>query len=208
VHRSIGIVFTLALAILPQSPWAAEATGEEIYRQCAICHGAQGEGGKEGEYPRIGGLPQAYIERQLHHFNSGKRANKPMDPVLERQLADDAALTRIAAYVAQLPEFTPPPLVPSPEVLADFDSPEEFDELGEEIFVNSCAECHGDDGRGREDKEAPPLINRYPAYLRKQIEDFVAGHREHEHATKMFGELYPEEIDSLLVHLGRMAKED
>ncbi len=36
-------------------------TGEEINEVCAGCHGEYGEGGKEGEYPRIASMATAFI---------------------------------------------------------------------------------------------------------------------------------------------------
>jgi len=185
---------------------ADDLLGERVYQYCKSCHGAAGQGGEEGKYPRIAGLPQAYVERQLENFKLQKRANKPMVPVFKQQLFDEKAISGVAAYLAKLPEPSMVPFEPSAQLLADFDSREEFDELGQELFETACDQCHGDDGRGRADKDAPPLINHYPAYIRKQINDFAAGRREHEHATKMFGELYEEEVESLLVYLGRLGK--
>jgi hypothetical protein len=49
-------------------------------------------------------------------------------------------------------------------------------------------------------------VNQYPTYIRRQIEDFGAGRRAHEHSKKMFGELYPEEVDSLLLYLAKLGR--
>ena len=40
---------------------------------CANCHGAHGEGGGEGLYPRLAGLPAAYLRRELALFRDGVR---------------------------------------------------------------------------------------------------------------------------------------
>ncbi|RKZ97040.1 MAG: hypothetical protein DRQ43_03535, partial [Gammaproteobacteria bacterium] len=56
-------VFIIAFLLIPLSH-AAEidlALGEEINELCAGCHGEYGEGGKQGEYPRLAGLPASYI---------------------------------------------------------------------------------------------------------------------------------------------------
>lgn len=200
-------VLVIWITGLPFAAPALPITGESIYQYCTECHGPAGEGGKAGEYPRIAGLPQGYIERQLNAFKQRKRVNKPMLPIFEATRFDSKAASEIAAYVAQLPEPLPAleTFEPSAERLAEFDSREEFDELGRDVYVGTCDQCHGKDGRGRADKEAPPLVNQYPSYLRKQIVDFAQGRREHEHAEKMFGELYEEEIESLLVYLGRLS---
>lgn len=186
-------------------PVAADSEGKSIYQHCKNCHGVAGEGGKAGKYPRIGGLPQDYIERQLANFKSGKRVNKTMVPIFKNWKFDSDAMAIVAAYVAQMPVSAPAPFEPSAERLAEFDSREDFDELGETIYDENCAQCHGDEGLGRSDKEAPPLVKQYPVYLMRQIGYFISGQREHEHAKKMFGELYEEEFDALLSHIGKLS---
>lgn len=186
-------------------PAAADPEGKAIYQHCKNCHGVAGEGGKAGKYPRIGGLPQDYIERQLANFKSGKRVNKRMVPIFKNWRFDSDAMSTVAAYVAQMPVSAPAPFEPSEERLAEFDSREEFDDLGATIYDENCAQCHGDEGLGRTDKEAPPLVKQYPNYLFRQIAAFIAGEREHEHANKMFGELYEEEIEAVLTHIGKLS---
>jgi cytochrome c553 len=195
----------LIAAVLPAAA-ADTGMGEQIYAHCQTCHGERGQGGKNGEYPRIAGLPQAYIEKQLNQFKTRKRMNKPMLPIFKNWRFNQEAMAAVAAYVHALPvdRSVIEAYVPAPEVLADFQSREEFEELGRELFQGTCDQCHGEDGRGRADKESPPLVDQYPAYLRKQIGDFAGGRREHESAAKMFGELYAEEVDSLLVYLGKL----
>jgi cytochrome c553 len=64
-------------------------TGKDINGVCAGCHGDVGQGGKEGQYPRIAGLPVTYIYRQLKLFQQNTRPNLPMlEHVQERQLSD------------------------------------------------------------------------------------------------------------------------
>jgi cytochrome c553 len=203
----IGPVVLLPLLFFAASALADTSLGENVYQHCSSCHGPDGAGGKGGEYPRIAGLPQAYIERQLENFKLRKRINKPMLPIFKNWRFNQEVMAAVAGYVNALPQPRIPPFEPSAERLADFDSREEFDALGRELFEGTCAQCHGEDGRGRADKDSPPLVNQYPTYLKKQIGDFVGGRRQHEHAEKMFGELYEEEVDSLLVHLGRLAEQ-
>ena len=77
----IATVFLIVGIVLPagQSGTAAEATdiktdmvdleyGQEINETCAACHGEFGEGMPDGEYPRLAGLPQGYIAKQLRDF--------------------------------------------------------------------------------------------------------------------------------------------
>src|SRR3546814_5681787 len=43
---------------------------------CASCHGAQGDG--HDDIPRLAGLPDGYIAKQLADFTEGKRDNDTM----------------------------------------------------------------------------------------------------------------------------------
>lgn len=179
--------------------------GENIYKHCKLCHGKEAEGGK-GKYPRIAGLPQDYIERQLSAFKHKKRINKPMIPIFGNFRFNQDAIASVAAYLAQLPvpDVRAQRYEPSAEALELFDSREEFKLVGEELFQGNCAECHGETARGRKDKESPPLVNQHPRYLLKQIRDFAGGVREHKHARKMFGEMDPEEHEAIVTYLSRM----
>ena len=72
-------------------------TGRDINGVCAGCHGDDGQGGKNGEYPRIAGLPLAYIYKQVKLFQQNARPNLPMlEHVHERQLSDQEILDRFS----------------------------------------------------------------------------------------------------------------
>ena len=145
-------VMGMAAAVSTPAIPAGEPSGESLYAHCSNCHGSEGEGGQGGKYPRIAGLPQAYIERQLEAFKNRKRINKPMLPVFKDWRFDQRAIRAVATQVAAMPTDTLdiPPFEPSEAALAEFDSREEFDTLGEDIFVENCAQCHGENGLGRE----------------------------------------------------------
>jgi cytochrome c553 len=209
----ISTTFLCASALLgfgfsPMNLVADDAVGKSIYSHCKSCHGDQGIGGKGGKYPRIAGLPEAYVAKQLSDFKQRKRSNKPMLPIFSNWRFDQQAIEAVSVYVAQMPEADVNVLgyEPSSALLASFDSREEFEQLGLELFEGTCAQCHGDDGRGRADKDSPPLVNQYPEYIKRQIGDFANGRREHEHAAKMFGELDEEEVESLLVYLTKLGQ--
>ncbi len=75
---------TIGLCGMLSNGWAAD-TGETIVQgvpgkmtACATCHGAHGEGGGDGVFPRVAGLPAAYIETQLKAFRDGGR-REPVD---------------------------------------------------------------------------------------------------------------------------------
>jgi cytochrome c553 len=101
------------LALL--NAWAAD-TGESIVVQgvpgkvvaCATCHGPRGEGGGEGLYPRLAGLPAAYTEAQLKAFRDGGRSSPLMSPMVTG--LSDADFSAVATYLErQQPPFAAAP---------------------------------------------------------------------------------------------------
>ena len=53
--------------------------GKSAYAVCVTCHGANGEGNTALNSPKIAGLPDWYVERQLHNFKNGIRGVHPKD---------------------------------------------------------------------------------------------------------------------------------
>ena len=112
----LGVVCIL-LAGMALPPGArATASGEVIALQgisgvvppCATCHGPQGEGGGEGLYPRVAGMPAAYLRRQLTMFRDGMRASPLMSPMAKG--LTDADIAGVADYYSgQAAPFLPPP---------------------------------------------------------------------------------------------------
>jgi cytochrome c553 len=203
---SVALPLVLATLALPLSA-AEEITGERIYAYCVDCHGKRGEGGDGGTYPRIAGLPQAYVDRQLHAFKTQSRRNKPMVPIFTHHRFDDEVIAVVSAHVAG---FTPPtlslwPYEPSRAALDAFDDKAAFATAGTEIYDNSCAGCHGDDARGDDSGETPPLVVQYPAYLKKQIGDFARGERRTPPGGRC-GEVSPAEAEAVIAHIVELGK--
>ena len=58
----LNAAIALVLMAAPAGASAADLqNGEEINEVCAGCHGDLGQGGKEGEYPRLAGQPAAFF---------------------------------------------------------------------------------------------------------------------------------------------------
>lgn len=188
--------------------------GDEINQVCAGCHGEFGEGGKEGEYPRLAGLPALYLEQQIKLFKTEKRDNMPMRPYMKdkEMLAED--IPSIAAFLSQIelmskmPDFDEGTSSYDKLLIAKrvFNIPRvEGDiELGEEMYVLDCQLCHGKQGKGKEDSETPPLAGQYTQYMVLQIQNFINGTRWHEYAEELFAELEAEEINDILAYLSVM----
>lgn len=169
--------------------------GERIYQsECSKCHGAAGQGGKAGEYPRLAGLPEGYIAAQLRAFRDRIRRNKPMIPVLKAGRLHDRGLEAVAAYLTNLP-------IPTANEVEVPPAPKGNLELGKGLYVTDCALCHGHDGEGKEDTDNPPVVRQYPSYLIKQMVDFRNGKRWHEYGKQLFGEAAPDELDAMLSYM-------
>jgi len=182
-------------------------TGAAVYDYCESCHGKGGTGGEGGKYPRIAGLPQAYIDKQLHDFKARRRINKPMIPIFKHHRFDAEIIDLVSAHIAGMP---PPglslwPYEPSSDALAAFASRTAFAEAGERIYADRCSRCHGAEGTGDAAQKAPPLIDQYPAYLRKQIGDFATGQREHR-AAQYCGAIGPAEAEAVIHRLVELGK--
>ena len=188
--------------------------GAEINELCAGCHGEFGEGGKSGEYPRLAGLPAAYIIQQLHLFKEEKRKNMPMRPYANDREMPNEDIPSVAAFLAQIklsnkmPEFDETVSAYEKLLIAkkvfNISKVEGDFELGEELYIDDCQLCHGKFGKGKEDSDTPPLAGQYTEYMTKQIDDFAKGERWHEYAEPLFAEMEEDELQAIMAYLSTM----
>lgn len=91
----------------PRIKDANPARGSALYKTCAACHGANGEGNEGTKAPPLQAQSDWYIATQLMSFRKGARGSHPEDAMggLMRSqaamLPDDQATRDIAAFVAQ-----------------------------------------------------------------------------------------------------------
>ena len=82
--------------------------GKALYVLCQSCHGSSGEGNKTLNSPRLAGLQDWYVARQLRNFKAGIRGTKSGDKFgmqmrpMAISLTDDEAINNVAAYIATL----------------------------------------------------------------------------------------------------------
>lgn len=139
---------------------------------CLPCHGADGQGKPEIAAPSIAGLPVWYIEGQLQKYRTGLRGSHfddlegmRMRP-MSLTLGSSADVTAVATYASKLRSIQPPT---SQGMGGDAAK-------GAPLFA-ACATCHGSDGKGMEEKQAPPLTEQYDWYLVRQLQKFKDGVR-------------------------------
>ncbi|MCC7405342.1 MAG: cytochrome c [Bdellovibrionales bacterium] len=170
------IKYVLSTALVGGLLWdvsalAAPDRGQSLFKLCAACHGAQGEGRQNLLAPAIAGLPQWYLENQLNKFRDGSRGSHPSDYAglkmrpIARMLRYEGDVSSIAKYVAELKPVKPPMTFTTGNAAN-----------GGTTYA-TCAACHGADGKGQQAMNAPPLAGQSDWYLLAQINNFKHGKR-------------------------------
>jgi cytochrome c553 len=169
--------------------WAADgalkgdpAAGKTKSATCAACHGADGNS-TNPEWPKLAGLPEGYIFKQLQNFKAGKdaeggRYNASMAPMVEPLTEQDMA--DLAAYFSS--QTTTPGK--ADQALAP---------LGEQVYkggnasngVPACAACHGPTGSGNPAANFPALAGQQVTYVKNQLNSFRTGARANDNGKMM-----------------------
>jgi cytochrome c553 len=168
-RRSHVWVFASGLLLAGPASWAA--TPPEV-ASCAACHGANGMGNAAAGYPRLAGLPAAYLADQLRYFADGTRNNAVMSGMAKPLSA--AQITALADYYAKLKPSGQPASMPSGAAAAE----------GERLALRgdwdkgipACYRCHGPGGVGV-GENFPPLVGQSAAYIEVQIKAWKDGSR-------------------------------
>jgi cytochrome c553 len=87
-----------------QGPPELLPRGRALYeKDCAVCHGVQGEGRPELFHPMLASQHYSYLVHELERIRDGERGNSnpAMPPILKQYSPDDQRA--VAAYLAQLP---------------------------------------------------------------------------------------------------------
>jgi cytochrome c553 len=164
---------TLVMTLSGCRPDGATPTqpGKALYAACQNCHGLDGAGNTKLAAPAIAGLPQWYVERQLDKFRTGIRGAHPDDleglrmRPMSRQMKTEDEVRAVAAYVAAMPKKVADPSVEGGDAAAGAAS------------YAVCLACHGADGKGNQQMNAPPLVGQHDWYLVAQLKKFKGGLR-------------------------------
>jgi cytochrome c oxidase subunit 2 len=139
--------------------------GAANYAVCSACHGQQGEGNLQTNAPKLAGLNDWYIRRQLQHYQSGVRGTTPGDQFgvtmgpMSQTVLDPAVRENVLAYINTLPDRSVPASVTGDA------------EHGAKLF-ETCSVCHGEEGKGRWGTNAPRLAGMSDWYLERQLHYF------------------------------------
>ncbi|MBS0371170.1 MAG: c-type cytochrome [Proteobacteria bacterium] len=169
--RSLAFCLSASLLALPLQAGAAD--GEAIIQQgganpaampCMSCHGADGKGMAAGGFPRLAGLPEAYIAKQLADFKAGRRENPLMQPIA--QALGDAEVAAVAKAYAAKPKVN---VKPGPVERPKEGSGAWLALRGAwDRHIPECTLCHGPSGVGVGDV-FPPLAGQSAEYIEAQL---------------------------------------
>ncbi|MFC3651617.1 c-type cytochrome [Dyella humi] len=180
----IRIVLLAGCALIANSVLANTPDGATIAQQgnghgvapCMACHAPDGGGQAAAGFPRLAGLPQAYLRKQLDDFANGSRSNATMQPVAAG--LGDAERDAVAAYYSRLSvPNTTPGAAPSGETA----------QLAQTLATRgrwssglpACEQCHGPGGIGVGD-HFPPLVGQSSVYLGNELRAWQQGSRRND----------------------------
>lgn len=187
----IAVVVFVLLSALGSTVVAQEGqSGREPFddRYCMTCHGIDGIGNVGVQAPRLAGMEDWYLERQLKLFRDGLRGIHPEDVegVAMRPMAaklTDASIRDIVGWVGSW-DYVPAPI----SITGDAGR-------GEQLYA-SCAGCHGSDAMGIESMGAPQLAGQNDWYLVTQLKNFKASLR-----GDQSGDTYGQQMRSMVTVL-------
>jgi len=169
--------------------------GESAYAVCVTCHGANGQGNKALNAPKIAGLQDWYIARQIRSFKKGIRGSHEKDVYgmqmrpMAMTLADDESIKNVALYVSTFKEKAQPAITQTAEtskVEPDSVSATGSTENGKTLY-GVCASCHGADGAGNKALNAPRISGQKTWYTARQLANFKSGIRG-SHEKDIYGQ--------------------
>ncbi len=166
--RFIGLVvaitsIALALAVSAYAQSGDPDRGEVVYlKRCVGCHGDEGDGLGPGA-ERLNPPPRDFTIGDYKYRTTGFDDIVPNDSDIYRMIKDGMPGTAMASWGDVLSEQQMWDLVEYIKVFAGFDeeepseqvdygtrvaSSQESIEIGRKVFADTCAECHGEIGKG------------------------------------------------------------
>jgi cytochrome c oxidase subunit 2 len=152
-----------------QRPQGNAAAGAANYAVCLACHGPNGAGNQQQNAPKIAGQEAWYLRRQIENFRAGRRGTEDAIATtmsaMAAVLATPQTVENVLAHIATLPDE------PTEHTIAG-DA-----ERGRRLY-QTCGLCHGADGQGNWNANAPRLAGMNDWYLARQLKLFRAEDRD------------------------------
>jgi cytochrome c553 len=141
--------------------------GAELFRNCAVCHGPQGGGTRDGGVPRIAGQHISVLAKQLVDYRHDRRWDIRMEHFADKHhLSDGQAIADVTAYIHQLTADAPPGVGDG-----------ELAPHGFNVYDRLCNTCHGKTAEGDAKRMVPRIAGQHYDYLMRQIYDATDGRR-------------------------------
>ncbi|MGI9290118.1 MAG: c-type cytochrome [Gammaproteobacteria bacterium] len=146
------------------------AAGKVAYAPCAACHGQNAEGNLALNAPKLTGIDDWYLRRQLRQYKSGQRGSDPADVLgtqmrgMAATLVNDKAIRDVVAYIGTFDD------VPSVPTISGNVS------KGKDLY-ETCVNCHGAEGQGIWAMNAPRIAGISDWYTANQLRNFRDGIR-------------------------------
>ena len=164
-----GVVLGVGLTAMAHGAGDPEA-GEANAAVCASCHGEAGAKPIMGTYPKLTGLGEKYLYRQLVAVKTGERQIVEMTGILDNLSDDD--LQDLAAYYNEQDmtvQQADPDLVDAGQAL--------YRGGNMASGVPACSGCHSPQGKGNEPAGYPRLGGQNAEYIQKQLQAYRDGER-------------------------------
>ncbi len=170
--------------------------GLEIYRDCARCHKPEGSGLSNGSVPQLAGQHSKVVIKQLADIRAGNRDNPMMLPqVCMEAIGGAQAVADVAGYIDTLKIRVGNGKGPGLDL-----------DLGERLYRENCARCHGAKGEGNDDRYEPRIQAQHYKYLKRQFRWIKDGKRRNanaEMATQIQG-FKTRETQAVLDYVSRL----
>lgn len=170
-RRGRSLAVGAALAALLAGPASADDARTVAATICVACHGENGNSAIP-MFPKIAGLPEEYIVKQLRDFMTGRRKSDIMAPIVSQLKPEDIA-PLAAYYAAQKPTVGKA----EDKKVADLGKLIFFDG-NEDTGVPACIGCHQAQGAGH--TVYPRIGGQHQEYVKQQLKNFAAGDRSND----------------------------
>jgi cytochrome c oxidase subunit 2 len=146
---------------------------------CAPCHAPNGSGYQSEYSPKLSGQEDWYLARQLMNFRKdirGAHDNERWARQMNFHIKDFSS-TQLASFVEYIGTLEDSPA----EQTVNGDKAR-----GQQLYAQNCVVCHGEDGMGIANLNAPRLAGMSDWYMVIQLQKFRSGLRG-DHADDLYG---------------------
>jgi cytochrome c553 len=157
--------------LLLAAPTLAQDVKTIVTTVCVACHTEDGNS-VVPMFPKIAGLQEAYIAKQLQDFMSGKRKSDIMAPIVAQLKPEDVQPLAVYFSSQKLQRGAPT------DRLAASAGKVLFNDGNEESGVPACAGCHQPKGAGF--GIYPRIGGQHVDYVKQQLKSFATGERSND----------------------------